>query len=136
MASASRLQVPPPQPPEAHKGRGMESISDTASKAGKAGRPVLLSFDEMPEWFQRESNQWILHGYRPISGSARASICNLFQGSKYRLFRALIFVATGLSGVTPLIHRLIIKFPNFAHKREIDSNTCVSEDKVSRKSIS
>jgi adiponectin receptor len=54
----------------------MESSSDTASTAGKAGRPVLLSFDEMPEWFRRESNQWILRGYRPISGSAHASFCS------------------------------------------------------------
>lgn len=56
----------------------MESTSDTASnsKAGKAGRPVLLSFDEMPEWFRRESNQWIHHGYRPISGSAHVSFCS------------------------------------------------------------
>ena len=29
-----------------------------------------------------------------------------FQGSKYRVFRALMFVATGLSGVAPLIHGL------------------------------
>ena len=29
-----------------------------------------------------------------------------FQGSKYRLFRALMFLATGLSGVAPLIHGL------------------------------
>ncbi|KAJ5873608.1 hemolysin-III family protein, partial [Penicillium subrubescens] len=29
-----------------------------------------------------------------------------FQGPKYRLLRALMFVATGLSGVTPLIHGL------------------------------
>jgi len=54
----------------------MELISDVASKAGKAGRPVLLSFNEMPEWFQRESNRWILRGYRPISGSARALFCS------------------------------------------------------------
>ncbi|ENH66049.1 hypothetical protein FOC1_g10001956, partial [Fusarium oxysporum f. sp. cubense race 1] len=27
-----------------------------------------------------------------------------FQGPKYRLFRTLVFVATGLSGVAPLIH--------------------------------
>lgn len=31
-----------------------------------------------------------------------------FQGSKYRLFRALMFVATGLSGVAPLIHGLYV----------------------------
>ncbi|OAQ61384.1 hemolysin-III family protein [Purpureocillium lilacinum] len=76
MASTPRFRVTPPHPPEAHKGRVMESISDTASKAGKAGRPILFSFDEMPEWFRRESNQWILHGYRPISGSAHASFCS------------------------------------------------------------
>ena len=29
-----------------------------------------------------------------------------FQGSKYRLFRALMFVATGMCGVAPLIHGL------------------------------
>ena len=29
-----------------------------------------------------------------------------FQGPKYRLFRALMFVATGLYGVAPLIHGL------------------------------
>ncbi|KAH8783002.1 hemolysin-III family protein [Diaporthe sp. PMI_573] len=44
----------------------MDSTSDAASKAGKAGHPILLSFDEMPEWFRRESNQWILHGYRGL----------------------------------------------------------------------
>lgn len=89
-----------------------------------------------------------------------------FQGTKYRLFRALMFVATGLSGVTPLIHGLIVfgmsqmmrkafpytlakagcllsgtsfyavSLPTAPHKRKIDPNTCVSEDQVSRKSIS
>lgn len=34
---------------------------------------MLLSFDEMPEWFRAESNKWVYHGYRPISGSIRAS---------------------------------------------------------------
>lgn len=29
-----------------------------------------------------------------------------FQGQKYRLFRALTFMMTGLSGVAPLIHGL------------------------------
>ncbi|KAE8334483.1 hypothetical protein BDV24DRAFT_156825 [Aspergillus arachidicola] len=69
MESALRLRILPLPPLEQ-----MESISDT--KAGKTGRPVLLSFDEMPEWFRRESNQWILHGYRPISGSAHTSFCS------------------------------------------------------------
>ncbi|KAL2829090.1 hemolysin-III family protein [Aspergillus pseudoustus] len=68
MVSAPRLRVPPPQPPV--------GIEYTASKAGKAGPPVLLLFDEMPEWFQRESNRWILRGYQTISGSAHASFCS------------------------------------------------------------
>ncbi|KAL3483459.1 hemolysin-III family protein [Aspergillus germanicus] len=68
MESAPRLRVPPLQPPAE-----MDFLSDTISNGRKAKRPVLLSFYEMPEWFQRESNQWILHGYRPISGSAHAS---------------------------------------------------------------
>ena len=54
----------------------MESASDAAFKVGKAGHQILLSFDDMPEWFRRESNRWILHGYRPISGSAHASFCS------------------------------------------------------------
>lgn len=29
-----------------------------------------------------------------------------FQGSKYHIFRALIFMVTGISGITPLIYRL------------------------------
>ncbi|KAH7016044.1 hemolysin-III related-domain-containing protein [Microdochium trichocladiopsis] len=69
MASTPRLRVPPKES-VARKGQGME---DDASGSGEAGRPALLSFDEMPEWFQHDNNQWILHGYRPISGSFRAS---------------------------------------------------------------
>lgn len=88
-----------------------------------------------------------------------------FQGPKYRLFRALMFVATGLSGIAPLIHGLNVfgmsqmmrkAFPYtlakagcllsgtsfyavslpISHTIEIDPNTCGSEDQVSRKSIS
>ncbi|KAH7010763.1 hemolysin-III related-domain-containing protein [Microdochium trichocladiopsis] len=69
MAPTRRLRVPSKES-VARKGWGME---DGASGSGEAGRPALLSFDEMPEWFQHENNQWILHGYRPISGSFPAS---------------------------------------------------------------
>lgn len=69
MASASRLRVSPPLAPQTHTKRSDEPIS----KSGMSRRPHLLSFDEMPEWFRRESNRWVLHGYRPISGSARTS---------------------------------------------------------------
>lgn len=71
MASAPRLRVPPKEP-EARKGREMEDHA-LGSGSGEGGRPTLLSFGEMPEWFQHDNNEWILHGYRPISGSVRAS---------------------------------------------------------------
>lgn len=71
MASA-RLRVPPKEP-EARKGRRLE---DEASGSGseEAGSPALLSFDEMPHWFQDENHEWILHGHRPISHSVRTSL--------------------------------------------------------------
>ena len=76
VASAPRLRGPPPQPQQTHTRWEIKSISDTVSKTGEAGSPVLLSLDEMPECFRRESNQWILHDYRPISGSVHASFCS------------------------------------------------------------
>lgn len=84
-----------------------------------------------------------------------------FQGAKYRLFRALMFVATGLSGVAPLIHGLsvfgllqmmrkafpytlakagfllfgvafyAVSLPTLHTKREFDPNTYGSADQVS-----
>lgn len=32
----------------------------------------------MPQWFRDDNNKWILHGYRPISGSSRASFRSSF----------------------------------------------------------
>lgn len=40
--------------------------------APKNSKPILLSFDEIPEWYQ--DNPHIHHGYRPVSGSAAASL--------------------------------------------------------------
>lgn len=85
--SIPSLPVPPPtlssmtpaprlrgSSPLVSQERGDDSLSPrflrSLSKAGKA-RKALLSFDELPEWHQ--DNQYILHGYRPISGSARVS---------------------------------------------------------------
>ncbi|CAG9952111.1 unnamed protein product [Clonostachys rosea f. rosea IK726] len=71
MASAPRLRVPPKEL-EAHKGQEMEDDA-SGSGLGEAGHTALLSFNQMQGWFQQDNNQWILHGYRPISGSVRAS---------------------------------------------------------------
>ena len=77
MVSSPRLRVSHPKPLEMQKGQKKESISDNACKTDKAKRPTLLLFDEMPDWFRREFNQWILRGYRPISGSVHTSFSSL-----------------------------------------------------------
>ncbi|KAH7230894.1 hemolysin-III family protein [Fusarium tricinctum] len=63
--------------PRARKGQGVESVSDSISRTGKVACPVLLSYDQMPEWFRHESNKWILHGYRPVTYSVHASFYSL-----------------------------------------------------------
>lgn len=107
MASDTRLRVSPTQPPE-----GMESLSDTASKAGKARRPGLLSFDEMPAWFRRESNQWILRGYRPISGSAHASFCSwsYIHNESVNIYSHLIPAVFFLLGEWRIQHYLVSRY--------------------------
>lgn len=82
--SVPSLSVPPPiatamtpvprlrvsSPLVSHE-RGDDSPSPRVPRSLSKARTVLLSFDELPEWHQ--DNQYILHGYRPISGSARVS---------------------------------------------------------------
>ncbi|KAL6825591.1 mPR-typeG-protein-coupled receptor [Trichoderma sp. SZMC 28015] len=79
MTSAPRLRLssPMPQVPVAHRDSKIDSMSlsprllSSTSRAGKA-RTVLLSFEELPHWHQ--DNEFIRHGYRPISGSAQVSL--------------------------------------------------------------
>ncbi|KAK9423699.1 hypothetical protein SUNI508_13948 [Seiridium unicorne] len=47
------------------------SFNDRGSRPGRMRREPLITFDELPEWHQ--DNEYIRHGYRPISGSARVS---------------------------------------------------------------
>lgn len=76
MASACRLR-PPPNNSSARRRRDLVS-NVLRPELGKPGRPELLSFDQMPEWFQHDNNQWIVRGYRPISNSAHKSFCSWF----------------------------------------------------------
>jgi len=72
MASAPRLRVPPKEPGAREKW-GIEN-NTSGSGPREAEWLTLLSFDEMPQWFQDDNNKWVLHGYRPISDSVRASL--------------------------------------------------------------
>ncbi|KAK1238477.1 hypothetical protein MKX07_006623 [Trichoderma sp. CBMAI-0711] len=74
MSSAARLRLSSPQPPVAPSAPASDLNSPrfqgSSSMVTKA-HTVLLSFDELPDWHQ--DNEFILHGYRPISGSAKVS---------------------------------------------------------------
>jgi adiponectin receptor len=71
MASACRLRVPP-NSSNARKRRELMSNA-LQPRLEEPGCLDLLSFDEMPEWFQHDNNQWIIRGYRPISNSVHKS---------------------------------------------------------------
>ncbi|KAL2787700.1 hemolysin-III related-domain-containing protein [Aspergillus keveii] len=114
MESAPRLRVPPLQLPEE-----MDFLSNTLSKARKARRLVLLPFNEMPEWFRRESNQWIYQGYRPISGSAHASFYTVlfllgewniqqYLSSRYSRFTTTDFIAFSTFLITAVTCLLLL----------------------------
>lgn len=104
MAFDLRFRVPPLQTPEVHKKKQMEPISDTASNAVC---PVLLSLDQMPKWFQQESNEWILYGYRDISGSFQASLCSLLyiHNESANIYSHLIPAVFSLLGQQYLANR-------------------------------
>lgn len=111
MASAPRFRVPPKEP-KARKGWGIE---DDASGSGpsEAGRPALLSFDKMPVWFQNDNNQWILHGYRPISGSFRASFRSWWylHNETVNIYSHLIPAVVFLLGGWYILQYLAVKYP-------------------------
>ena len=69
MALAPRLRIPPKEP----EVRKRTEDDASGSRLEVAGRPTLLSFDEMPQWFQDDNNEWVIRGYRPISDSVRVS---------------------------------------------------------------
>ncbi|EGU71672.1 hypothetical protein FOXB_17820 [Fusarium oxysporum f. sp. conglutinans Fo5176] len=109
MAFKLCFRVSPPLTPEAHKGKEMEPINNSALKAA---RRVLRSLNQMPQWFRHGSNKWILGGYRDISGSFHASLCSLLyvHNESVNIYSHLIpaiflllgqhYHASGYSGIT------------------------------------
>ncbi|KAK0102638.1 hypothetical protein ONS95_006242 [Cadophora gregata] len=77
-----------------------------------ARRPLLLLFAEMPEWFRRESNNWILQGYRPISGSIRASFHSrsYIHNESVNIYSHLIPGMLFLLGEVYIMHYLAVKY--------------------------
>lgn len=67
-----RVSSPVATAAAAKAGRPVASTPSSPTEIKLAGsKPRLLSFDELPEWYQ--DNQHIRHGYRPVSGSINTS---------------------------------------------------------------
>ncbi|KAI1119896.1 mPR-like GPCR protein [Nemania abortiva] len=110
MAPTPRLRVSSP-----HKG-SPSSLSHPAgnvdaSRLAKARKVQLISYKELPEWHQ--DNEYIHHGYRPISGSARIS----FQSWSYihnetvNIYSHLIPAILFLLGEWYILEYLITRHP-------------------------
>ncbi|CAG8028614.1 unnamed protein product [Penicillium olsonii] len=66
--SNPRQRKTSPVPPTAKLETSLESSLESSPESQSS----LLSYDELPEWYQ--DNEFIHHGYRPVSRSARACI--------------------------------------------------------------
>ncbi|KAK1245174.1 hypothetical protein MKX08_004803 [Trichoderma sp. CBMAI-0020] len=101
----------------AHTERGDNSMSpsprvlSSTPSAGK-GRKVLLSFDQLPRWHQ--DNEFILHGYRPISGSARLSFrsWSYIHNESVNIYSHLIPAVVFLLGEWYILQYLTSRYPN------------------------
>lgn len=116
MASGARLRLPLQTPMLlADTERGTDSPSSQARSstpgAGKA-RKVLLTFDQLPKWHQ--DNEFILHGYRPISGSARISFrsWSYIHNESVNIYSHLIPAVVFLLGEWFILQYLTSKYPN------------------------
>ncbi|KAL6910523.1 mPR-like GPCR protein [Trichoderma evansii] len=95
--------------------RGTDSPSSQARSstpgAGKACK-VLLTFDQLPKWHQ--DNEFILHGYRPISGSARISFrsWSYIHNESVNIYSHLIPAVVFLLGEWYIIQYLTTRYPN------------------------
>jgi hypothetical protein len=70
--------VPRVHPNNSSERKRCELLSNALQpELGYSGCPSLLSFDEMPEWFQHDNNRWTVRGYRPISDSVHESLRSL-----------------------------------------------------------
>jgi adiponectin receptor len=111
MVSVPRLRGPPREP-EGRKGREMEDYT-SGTGSGEAERSTLLSFVEMPEWFQRDNNPWILNGYRPISDSIFASVRSLgsLHNETFNIYSHFIPAIVFFLGEWYILQYLAGKYP-------------------------
>ncbi|PTB71301.1 mPR-like GPCR protein, partial [Trichoderma longibrachiatum ATCC 18648] len=85
----------------------------SSSRASKTVT-VLLSFGELPEWHQ--DNEFILHGYRPISGSAKVSFRSwlYIHNESVNIFSHLIPAVVFLLGECYILEYLNSRYDDVA----------------------
>lgn len=100
----------------APKERGNDPLSprpaDSTTKVTRAARKALLAFEELPEWHQ--DNEFILHGYRPISGSAKVSFhsWSYIHNESVNIFSHLIPAVAFLLGEWYILEYLTSRYSN------------------------
>ncbi|KAH8129736.1 hypothetical protein FP744_10004487 [Trichoderma asperellum] len=114
MASTPRLRLSP-QPPAAHTEQGDDSPSSqvlSSKPSADKARKVLLTFDQLPKWHQ--DNEFILHGYRPISGSARVSFrsWSYIHNESVNIYSHLIPAIAFLLGEWYILQYLTSRYSN------------------------
>ncbi|KAH8883156.1 mPR-typeG-protein-coupled receptor [Thozetella sp. PMI_491] len=87
------------------------SSSNSGPRSGRSRRPVLISFEELPEWHQ--DNEYIRHGYRPISGSARVSFGSwkYLHNESMNIWTHLIPLVVFLLGEWYIVQFLTSRYP-------------------------
>lgn len=84
-----------------------EPASFVSTKAKQAdGSPKLLSFDELPEWYQ--DNKHIHHGYRSVSGSVATSFSSwrYIHNETINIYSHLVPAAAFAMGEWYILHFL------------------------------
>lgn len=83
----------------------------SASRPGMT-RKRLISFEQLPEWHQ--DNEYIRHGYRPISGSAKVSLqsWSYLHNESVNIFSHLIPAIVFLLGEWYILQYLTSRYPN------------------------
>ncbi|OIW23008.1 mPR-like GPCR protein [Coniochaeta ligniaria NRRL 30616] len=82
-------------------------------------RPKLLSFDELPEWYQ--DNHFIREGYRPVSGSARVSFHSwlYLHNESMNVYTHLVPAIGFFLGLWYVLQYLHGKYPNVTGSDDI-----------------
>lgn len=114
MASAPRPRLSS-QPPAAYTEQGDDSPSSqvlSSKPSADKARKVLLTFDQLPKWYQ--DNEFILHGYRPISGSARVSFrsWSYIHNESVNIYSHLIPAIAFLLGEWYILQYLTSRYSN------------------------